>query len=105
MAHEHHGFKLRTGFERNADHDEQAGRAKRSGKAKGAEHHRRDDRDDHEEERAKQRQAVADSAKVFARGTTRANARDKAAILLKILADLDRIKGDRGVEIREPYNE
>lgn len=74
MAHQHHGLKLRAGFKRNADHDEQARGAKRRSKAESAEYHCRDNRNHHQEEGAKQREAVADFTQILARGPSGADA-------------------------------
>ena len=78
VAHEHHGFKLRRSFKRNADHNEQARGAERGRKAECAEHHRRDDRDHHQEERAEKRKAVADLAQILACGLAGTDARRSA---------------------------
>ena len=72
---------------------------------KACRHRCRDNRNHHQEEGAKQREAVADFTQILARGPSGADARNEATVLLKVLADLDRVEGDRGVEVRERHNE
>ena len=66
MAHEHHGFELRAGFQSNAYHYQYARGAKGGAKSECTKQHRGDYGQYHKEERAEQGQAVAYPLQIFA---------------------------------------
>src|SRR3989344_852777 len=57
-----------------------------------------------EKQRSRERNAIDDVMEILHRGRPRTDARDIAALLLKIFGDLLRIKNDRRIKIRE-YND
>ena len=65
----------------------------------------RKNRDEAEESRTEERDAVHDRAEKFLGVLARTNARNETAAPLEIFRDLLRIERDRGIEIREHKHE
>src|SRR3954447_25002165 len=103
---------LLGGVETHTDEDEH-GRAPEwerltgAGTAAGQERQRddRQDGDRRQVERPRQRDPRQDVFEVLRRRTTRSDARDEAAVLAHVVADLDRVERDRDVEVGEEDGE
>src|SRR4051795_3584686 len=103
---------LLGGVETHTDEDEHGGAAERerlagAGAAAGEEGQRNDrqDGDRGEVERAGQRDPREDVLEVLRRRAARSDARDEAAVLAHVVADLDRVERDRDIEVREEDGE
>src|SRR3954453_7269610 len=103
---------LLGGVETHTDEDEHGRATERerltgAGTAAGQERQRddRQDGDRRQVERPRQRDPRQDVFEVFRRRTTRSDARDEAAVLAHVVADLDRVERDRDIEVREEDGE
>src|SRR3954469_1487980 len=103
---------LLGGVETHTDEDEHGRAAEReglagAGAAAGKEGQRddRQDGDGRQVERTRQRDPRQDVLEVLRRRTARSDARDEAAVLAHVVADLDRVERDRDIEVREEDGE
>src|SRR3954463_692823 len=103
---------LLGGVETHTDEDEHGGAAERerlAGACAAAwQERQRDDRqggDRRPGERPGEREPRQDVLEVLRRRTARSDARDEAAVLAHVVADLDRVERDRDVEVREEDGE
>ena len=66
---------------------------------------RRHDRDDAEEQRARQRDAVEHVLDVADRRRTRTDAGDEPAVLAQVVREVDRVEDERRVEVGEEHDQ
>lgn len=91
------GLHLLHRVKTDADHDEQARPAEREVlvRAEQDDGQRRDERDERQVEGAGGGQPAQDVRQVVLGGLAGSDARDEAAVLAHVVADLDRVEGDR----------
>ena len=101
VSHQHHRFDLFDGLQHDTDNDDQAGSSERDRSIEDAAENERKDADDGQADCADENDVVQDPVQILAGGLARADAGDKAAALLEVVRDLDRIESDRCVELRK----
>lgn len=107
VPHEHQRIELVCDLKRYTDHNQDAGGTE-GGKnvdVQYLEEYGGNDCDNHEEESAEHGQTAALLLEILRGGTARTDAGNEAAVLLEILRNLNRVKGDGGVEVSEANDE
>src|SRR6266508_2455710 len=102
VAHQELGLDLFHRLQTDAHGDQDGGPAE--GElldVAGRQRDERQDRDGGQEHRPWKRDPGQDVVKVLGGGPARADARDEAAVLLHVVRGVDRVEGDRVVEVRE----
>src|SRR5256884_5319327 len=105
LTHDQLRLDLLHGVERNTDYDQDRRTAKvhvlrrysgQGGGEQGDQH-----RDPTQEERAGKGDARHGAVQVLRRGHARPDAGDEGGVLLQVVRGVDRVEGDRGVEVGE----
>ena len=107
VPHEHQRIELVCDLKRYTDHNQDAGGTE-GGKnvdVQYLEEYGGNDCDNHEEESAEHGQTAALLLEILRGGTARTDAGNETAVLLEILRNLNRVKGDGGVEVSEANDE
>ena len=104
VPHHELGFDLLHRFDHDGHHDEQARatEAERAEVRQGRRDHLWRDRDDGQEQGARERDAAHDPREVVLRRPAGADARDEPAVLAQLFGRLVRLERERGVEVGEP---
>ena len=105
VSDHHHGLDLLDRLKHYAYHDDQARPSEGYGSVEHAPENERKDSDDRKADRTDKDNVVQDPVQVFGCGLARTDTGYKAAALFQIVSDLDRIKCDRRIEVREEYEQ
>jgi hypothetical protein len=101
ISHQHHGFNLLDGLKHNTYYDDQACSSKGDRGIEDTSENERKNADDRQADCADENNVIQDPAQIFACRLSGTDTRDKAAVLLEIVRNFDRVEGDRGIEICE----
>src|SRR5699024_5759576 len=107
MTHQHLRLQLLDRVKRNTNHDDDRGAAERNvGQRRGNRtYDQRQDRNNTEENRTDKGALAERLGNKVAGRLARTEARNKAAVLLQVIGDLNRVKLDGRIEIRKRQNE
>src|SRR5205823_12319246 len=109
LTHDQLRLDLFHGVEGYADHDQDRRAAKvhvlRRYSSQGGGEQRNQDRHPTEEERAGKGDARHGAIQVLGRRHARPDAGDEGGVLLQVVSGVDRVEGDRGIEVGEAEDE
>ena len=108
MTHSHLSLDLSYGLKNDAYYDEKGRSAecKRSDLSAGNDvDYKRKHGNYTKEERSEESDSVKNSRDVIGGGLTGTDTRNKAALFLHVVRNLDRVKGDRSIEVSEENNQ
>ena len=103
VSHQHHGLDLLDGLKHDTYNDDQACSAERDRSVEEASENEGKDSHHGQTNCTDENNIIQDPVQVLAGGPAGTDTRDKAAALLEVVRDLDRVEGDRSVEICEEH--